>query len=362
MAVADSVDPRMVFPQRRSGQEPAAIRHCLIDSDGRSVLAAGDQITRHDPGTTSALVLSGGTVVRGSGELRNGRALLWSDRQLLLYDGRSVSSAIEPVEPAWHYDAAVLLNNLALATARRDELGKSRLNVYRDLSRASSSLMVAETPPDVPLWMNAFGADAFALGRRDGAVDLWRAASSRVTHVELFGHTGAVAHGAVVPGDSYLITAADDLTVRIWTITTEPTLLGGTSAACSGHTDAITGIAITPDGQCVATSSRDRTIRLWGIPDGRNIAVLTEHRDWVTHVAVNPTGTHLASCSEDGTVKLWDLHTHECIGTTYGVSRFLCLAMSADTVFAGDAAGNLWMLQYGDEDRREGTSPFRSTS
>jgi len=345
MAVAAPVKSRIVFPQRQSGQEPGAIRHCLVDSDGRSVLAAGDQLRRHDPSTGSAVVVSSRPVTLGSRQFRNGRALFWSDRELLVYEGRDEARTIEPAEPAWHYDAAVILNNLGLATATRDGLGQLRLDVYRELARRSS-LAVAENPPDVPLWMDAFAADAFALGRRDGAVDLWRVESSRVTHAKLPGHAGAVAHGAVVPGDMYLITAGTDLTVRIWTIATEPTLVGAVAAVCSGHTDMITGIAITPNGQCMATSSRDRTIRLWGIPDGRSLAVLTGHGDWVTHVAVNPAGTIFASCSEDGTLKLWDPDTHECVGTAFGVSRLLCLAMSADTVFAGDATGNLWMFQY----------------
>jgi WD40 repeat protein len=97
----------------------------------------------------------------------------------------------------------------------------------------------------------------------------------------------------------------------------------------------------------LATASRDRTIRLWTIPEGRPIKTLVDHRDWVTHMAINPAGTHMASCSADGMIKVWDLETLECTGTAFGLGRFLCLAMSADTICAGDSTGNFWTLLYG---------------
>ena len=84
------------------------------------------------------------------------------------------------------------------------------------------------------------------------------------------------------------------------------------------------------------------------MPDGTLMKMLTDHRDWVTHVAVNPAGTRLASCSDDGTVKLWDLESYAAIGTAYASSRFLSLAMSDETICAGDASGAFWILEYGE--------------
>lgn len=345
-STASASGPRLVFPQRQRGQEAGAIRCCILESGGKSVLAAGDQLRRHNLQTGRADVLrslSSGPIANRSRRIQDSWTLFWSVGERIVVNGNDGKLITEAAEPGWRHDAATILGDLRLALAARDAHGQSRLQVFRGLSE-TSSLMLNEDQPAGTLWMDAFGADAFALGRRDGAVDLWRVRPSSVSHSELRVHTGPVWHGAVAPSETCLVTAADDMTVRIWMIDTEP-LVGVVSAVCAGHTDKITGIAITPDSGCVATSSRDGTIRLWGIPDGRSLAVLTDHRDWVTHVAINPAGTRLASCSEDGTIKVWDLGSRLCIGTAYGVSRFLCLAMSADTVVAGDAAGNLWMLQ-----------------
>jgi WD40 repeat protein len=54
------------------------------------------------------------------------------------------------------------------------------------------------------------------------------------------------------------------------------------------------------------------------------------------------------SCSEDQTVRVWDLATGEPRGVVYGVSAFRSLAVVAGGVYAGDEAGNLWVLEYGE--------------
>ena len=346
---------RVVTAARRLGVEAGAVWACVLDQRRDSAVVAAAELLQYDLKTGAIITTNHKAIPPVTGcwkRVRDGRTLLWSHHQIIMHgsgdDSTSAPLTVRTGDGERLYDAAVVLSQLRLAEISRDERGLSSLQVHRDLTTLSDVMLQSEPRPHSALWMDTIGEDSLAFGRSDGGVELWRVpASGAASRLAQDGHTGAVLHGAVAPGDRHLVTAGADQTVRVWSIGVDPVMYMSLSAVCSGHGEPITDVAITPDGGCVATSSRDRTIRLWGIPDGRSFAVLTGHRDWVTHLAVNPAGTHLASCSEDGTIKVWDLDSRECVGTAYGVSRFLCLAMSADTVCAGDAAGNFWMLRYG---------------
>ena len=62
-------------------------------------------------------------------------------------------------------------------------------------------------------------------------------------------------------------------------------------------------VAIAPDGTWLATASNDKTVRIWEA-DGTPRATLTGHKDWVTRVAIAPDGTWLAT-GDVGTVRIW---------------------------------------------------------
>src|SRR5262244_2736500 len=72
----------------------------------------------------------------------------------------------------------------------------------------------------------------------------------------------------------------------------------------TGHTSALWTVAIAPDGTWLATASNDKTARIWAA-DGTPRATLTGHTDWVTRVAIAPDGTWLATAGRDGTVRTW---------------------------------------------------------
>ena len=114
----------------------------------------------------------------------------------------------------------------------------------------------------------------------------------------LGGHTGGVLGVAIAPDGTWLATASDDLTVRIW----RPD--GRQVATLTGHNHFVNAVAIAPDGTWLATASSDRTVRIWR-PDGRLVATLTGHTMGVNAVAIAPDGTWLASASDDETVRIW---------------------------------------------------------
>jgi WD40 repeat protein len=150
------------------------------------------------------------------------------------------------------------------------------------------------------------------------------------------GHTGRVRAVGVAPGGSWLATASEDGTVRIWDAAT-----GEHRATLVGHTDRVTAVAVAPNGTWLATASEDGTVRIWDAATGEHRATLVGHTDWVTAVAVAPNGTWLATTSGDKTVRIWDIATgeHRAIRTGH-TSTVTSVAVAPDGTWLATASGD----------------------
>ena len=139
----------------------------------------------------------------------------------------------------------------------------------------------------------------------DGTVRIWDPHTGQTRHT-LTGHTRRVTALAVAPDGSWLASASYDGTVRIWDPHT-----GQARHTLTGHTSAVTALAVAPDGSWLASADHDQaTVRASGTrTPGRLRHTLTGHTDAVTALAVAPDGSWLASASCDGTVRIWDPHT-----------------------------------------------------
>jgi sperm-associated antigen 16 protein len=82
-----------------------------------------------------------------------------------------------------------------------------------------------------------------------------------------------------------------------------------------GHLMPISSIAVHPRKSFIATASDDRTWKIWGVPNGELIMSGEGHSDWVSGLSFDPQGTHLATCSGDSTVKVWDFVKVKCAAT-----------------------------------------------
>ncbi len=183
----------------------------------------------------------------------------------------------------------------------------------RDLSSAAHLLGATEPAPalttvlhsrlrPLPAWRDQVAARERrwphpALRNRRTPPDLPHPALLRT----LTGHTGTVHRTAVAPDGTWLATASEDRTVRIWDSAT-----GRETACLTGHTGKVRWVAIAPDGTWLASAGDDRTVRIWERATGQEISRFTGHTRPVHNVEVAPNGLWLASACDDGTVRIWD--------------------------------------------------------
>ena len=164
-----------------------------------------------------------------------------------------------------------------------------------------------------------------------------------------------VAGCAVTPKTSRVVSYAADRTLRVWE---QSGSSFAPAAILQGHRDDITCVVIEPQTERTISGSRDGTIRIWDTSTGRELHVLEGHSDWVTDLSISEDGRWIVSVSEDETVKLWDTDTGVCHGTVVGVCPFVSVMVVGGVVCAGDQAGNIWRLEYGEAAR----TPFTSVS
>nr|XP_002120623.1 TAF5-like RNA polymerase II p300/CBP-associated factor-associated factor 65 kDa subunit 5L [Ciona intestinalis] len=100
--------------------------------------------------------------------------------------------------------------------------------------------------------------------------------------------------------DLYFATGSADHTARLWT--TERTYPLRTYA---GHQDSVGAIAF--HGNCSYLATADRVVRVWDVNSGKPVRVMTGHWAPVMCVAFSSNGRMLASAGEDYRIRLWDV-------------------------------------------------------
>lgn len=147
----------------------------------------------------------------------------------------------------------------------------------------------------------------------------WATASPSTEHSVLRGHYGGV--NAICAFDlddtTYLATAGDDTSIRIWDPAT-----GIQIRAITGHLGALWSVcAFDLDGQTyLATASKDRAVRVWEAATGTLVRTLTGHKGAVRSVCAVTTNGHgairLGTASNDQTIRVWDPATGTQIRST----------------------------------------------
>ncbi|MFO0757869.1 MAG: AAA family ATPase [Byssovorax sp.] len=176
----------------------------------------------------------------------------------------------------------------------------------------------------------------------DKTLIVWDLASGKALHT-LSGHTDFVNACAVTPDGSRVLSASADKTLRLWDLDS-----GKMLRVLEGHEAGVNACAITPGGRWAVSASYDKRLRVWDLPAGKTVRLLAGHTEAVTACAISPDGETLVSVSYDGTIQVWEIETGERWAETLGLFPFRSVALAEGLIAAGDAQGNLWMLDLPD--------------
>lgn len=126
------------------------------------------------------------------------------------------------------------------------------------------------------------------------------------------GHTRGINDVTWNCNGTYIATASDDKSARLWDVETNAPLID-----FQGHSNFVFSIKFNPQSNLLATGSFDETVKLWDVRCGECVSTLPAHSDPVTSVDFNRDGTCVASGSYDGLIRVWDTATGECLKTIY---------------------------------------------
>jgi hypothetical protein len=114
----------------------------------------------------------------------------------------------------------------------------------------------------------------------------------------------------------------------------------------TGHTGTVRACAISPDSSFIVSASNDDTLKIWDAATGKERLTLTGHTDEVPACAISPDSSFVVSASGDNTLKIWDAATGKERGTLILLGALLCVAIHSRLpfTFCGDAGGNVYFI------------------
>jgi WD40 repeat protein len=124
---------------------------------------------------------------------------------------------------------------------------------------------------------------------------------------------------ALSPDGKYALSGNSDSILRLWEIRNIKLVY-----EFKGHSDVVSAVAFSPNGQYALSGSWDHTVNLWSISTGHVLKSFAGHRDRVNAVAFSPDGKFVLSGSDDHTLKLWDTKTGQEVRTFKGHSLGVC--------------------------------------
>lgn len=125
----------------------------------------------------------------------------------------------------------------------------------------------------------------------------------------LEGHTEAVVKVVFSPDTRFIVTGAEDCTIRVWDAGT-----GACLQTLKGHEKWVSGLAVSPGSDCIASHALDQTVRLWDLHSGASQIVLRTE-DYIGSMAFTPDGQRLVLLSPAKCVHILDIRTAHVIRT-----------------------------------------------
>ncbi|HUG92406.1 MAG TPA: WD40 repeat domain-containing protein [Planctomycetaceae bacterium] len=178
--------------------------------------------------------------------------------------------------------------------------------------------------PNAELAAAAFSSDAawIVTGSWDGTARVWDRQTGRAL-VKLTGrdgHRGRINSAVFAPREGqieslpHVLTAGDDGAVKLWRITrgsgadVDPSATVVRTFRADGEAPArVHQAAFSPDGTWVLAAAGDGRVRVWTIADGQPVVTFEAHQAPVLCAAFSADGRRILTGSEDSTAGLWDL-------------------------------------------------------
>jgi hypothetical protein len=280
------------------------IRAMALDSDGRDVLAAGDdgQILRvglgnghaavvgHASGAVRALAVSGGHLATGG-----------DTGVIEIRDLRNPSAA-----PRTFTSGTAAVSSLAfapgggtLASANID--GSVKL---WNVDGSGSVTLPGSSGKRVTAVAFSHDGKMLAAGRAQGGALLWHVATPAEAPQTLC--AGVDVRSIAFSPDGKMVACGSGRGEIV-----QAPLGGGTTAPppMRGHSSSVNSLSFSRDGTRLASASSDSTVRVWNLTNARpQSIVLPGHQSWVWTVGFTPDGSRLVSGGEDRTIRTWPAH------------------------------------------------------
>lgn len=143
------------------------------------------------------------------------------------------------------------------------------------------------------------------------------------------GHIGPVVFVAFSPNGRYLLSGAEDSTLKLWDASSEREIR--TFTDISYYANATT---FTSDGRYILTATRRKSLKLFEVDTGRVAREFIGHSDYIGALALSRDGRYALSSDYHNDVIVWDMVTGSSIRTLHCGKHFLnaiaSMAVSTD--------------------------------
>ena len=157
----------------------------------------------------------------------------------------------------------------------------------------------------------------------------------------LRGHRDTIISAAYSPDGKILASGGSEGQITLWNAYT-----GKRLQKLKGHESGVSSLSFSPDSTTLVRGGYGKTMQLWDVQTGKLIKTIQD-ADGSGSIAYSPNGTTIVSGSLNIGVRSWNVETGELMKTQEDYRRavrFLAFSPDGEIIFAGDARGQIGML------------------